>query len=234
MALKDSEGSSGDNISIPRGALLSVRPHNPMPACIPPCAVQAQHDVRASLILFEKSMNIPAVHPSASPKAAAAAAASPPGAAPTVRVAQAQQGKQAQHVAESIESRGSGGAAGGGRREQRQLHMPQPAAAGGAPVDDSWRRAAAAQHVMPAAQEPSAGALPPVAPLAAAMGGLTRLGFGNGRGGGGGGDRESIWQQELSQELFRVKAGTGGGGGVPNRRISLHGSPLKRPGGAHP
>jgi hypothetical protein len=38
-----------------------------------------------------------------------------------------------------------------------------------------------------------------------------------------------VWQQELSQELFRVQAGSAGG----TRRVSMHGSPAKRPGGSH-
>ncbi|KAI3424220.1 hypothetical protein D9Q98_009576 [Chlorella vulgaris] len=201
---------------------------------------KAQHDVRASLALFEKSLNIPAVHQPPSPKSAAAAAAlaggSPPGLGAPPRAAHME---QLPPTAQSIESRGSGGAVAARRSHHRQQQQQQQVAA--AP-DDSRRRltaAAAAQALglagRGAGNGSDGGALPHVSPLAAAMGGLSGLGYaGAGRAvSGGGGDRESIWQQELSQELFRVKAGTGSivsAGATPARRVSQHGSPVKRPG----
>jgi hypothetical protein len=202
--------------------------------------------VRASLALFEKSLNIPALHGPPSPKAqaAAAAAASPRGGIAAVRAmlplqlevvaapAQLQQAaEELEPAAESLEGRGPGTAgASFSRRDRRQSFPLQPPAA--AVADDGRRRSAAVQQLLSGVRETATGALPPAAPLGAAVGGLAGLGYGGS--GGSDRDRESIWQQELSQELYRVKSSTrgavaAGGGGVPNRRVSMHGSPAKRP-----
>ncbi|PRW61141.1 mitogen-activated kinase kinase kinase NPK1 isoform X1 [Chlorella sorokiniana] len=133
---------------------------------------KAQHDVRASLALFEKSLNIPAVHvPPLSPKV--------------------------QHA--------------------------QPLSPG-----SSRGGIAAARCSLPALAVPLPPDAEPADQLVSAESIEGRLGYGSGGpGGAGGADREAVWQQELSQELFRVKASTA----VlerPHRRASMHGSPLKR------
>ena len=184
--------------------------------------------MRASLALFEKSLNIPALHaqPPLSPKAGggipaargvqqlpALALPSPP-AEPV--------GEQAPS-AESIEGRGGGVAAPLSARRRSTA-----AAAAAAPAASAPAQQAAVAHLLAGVRETASGAPPPPAPLASAVSGLAGLG-GYGSGALGGGDREAVWQQELSQELFRVKASTAASGGVPNRRVSLHGSPVKRP-----
>jgi hypothetical protein len=179
-------------------------------------SLQAHHDVRASLALFEKSLNIPAVHRTPSPPKAATPGvpAGPSPQRPALAAEPApQQQQQAQPAAVSIESRGA--AAPAAKHDQ-----PRPWSTAG-PIaiaaEEARYKPVALPQVPPSMRH---------TPLAAAMGGLAGLGYG-----AGGSDRESIWQQELSQELYRVKAGnTGSGGGaVPNQRTSLHGSPLKRP-----
>lgn len=210
------------------------------------CALlQAQHDVRASMALFEKSLNIPALHEPPSPKLAAAGSngcsprtiaavrTMPPQPAATVQVAPVV-GAQLHPAAESIESLGASTQPGPPLRATPAA----AAAAAAAAVDDSQRRAATVQHLLSGVRPTATGAPPPPSPLQAAVGGLAELGYAGAAGGqagaaskAGGSDREAIWQQELSQELYRVKASSaacgGGGGGVPNRRMSMHGSPLK-------
>lgn len=200
-----------------------------------PRPLQANHDVRASMALFEKSLNIPALHAPASPKSAAVAAAaastSPrtiaavhavpaPHVAPAPLVAQSLQSV----AAESIEAQLPGG---GAVRDRRQQSYAPPPAAPALGADDSRRRSAAVQHLLSGVRQTATGSLPPPSPLAAAVGGLAELssyGRGGPAGGAAGNHRESVWQQELSQELFRLH---GAGGGAPNRRTSMHGSPLK-------
>ncbi|KAL4424202.1 hypothetical protein ABPG75_001503 [Micractinium tetrahymenae] len=210
---------------------------------------KAQHDVRASMALFEKSLNIPELSAPPSPKSAAAAAAAgscsprttPRTIAAVHTIPQAPVAAPAQSLpaiapqphpaAESIESLGA--------PQQHGFPLqPAPAAAAAAAAgDDSRRRAAAVQHLLSGARPTATGVPPPPSPLQAAVGGLAELGYGGAAGGmasapgrAAGGDREAIWQQELSQELHRVKtssAAAASGGGVPNRRMSMHGSPLK-------
>lgn len=199
--------------------------------------LQAHHDVRASMALFEKSLNIPALHAPPSPKTAAAAAAAESCSPRTIAAVRAVPAPPAVVLppqpsapvltgpaAESIESLGTQ------RRDLRQpLQALQAApAVAAAPADDSrLPTAAAVQHLLSGVRPTATGTLPPPSPLQAAVGGLAELGYGGGGLGSTaavaarGVDRESIWQQELSQELYRVKASTG----VPNRRVSMHGSP---------
>ena len=214
-------------------------PHFPPSPLLLSPSKQAQHDVRASLALFEKSLNIPAVHGSPHSPKAAGSGGIPAGRnalpalalplPPTTEPA----GEQEAPSAESVEGRApvavsSGAPLSARRRAAPPLQALQPAAV----VDDGRRHSAAVAHLLAGVRETATGALPPPAPLASAVGGLAGLGaFGS-----SGGDRESVWQQELSQELFRVKASTAaaaGSGGLPNRRVSMHGSPIKRPGSLH-
>lgn len=219
----------------------------PLVPSLPCCALlQAQHDVRASMALFEKSLNIPALHEPPSPKSAAAAAGSgsctphtiaavhamPPAlSAAAVQLAPVPRAPQPHPAAASIESFGATPAPGVPLRA-----TPAAAAAAAAAADGSQRRAAAVHHLLSGARPTATGAPPPPSPLQAAVGGLAELGYAGTAGcmavaasKTGGGDREAIWQQELSQELYRVKASStaSGGSGVPNRRVSMHGSPLK-------
>ena len=221
--------------------------------------MQAQHDVRASLALFEKSLNIPALHaPPLSPKAPhgaplspkagrggiAAARAAPPALA--VPLPPASEPVEQVASAESVEGRGCAASPSRGplssRHDRRQPSVaplapapsapavlaPDGAAAAAAACDDGQRRLASVQHVLAGVRQTASGMLPPPAPLATAMGGLAGLGYGGGgRGVAGGADREVVWQQELQQELFRVKASSAALD-RPTRRMSLHGSPLKR------
>lgn len=202
---------------------------------------QAHHDVRASLALFEKSLNIPAVHGSLrSPKMAAGGGGSIPAARavppPVLALPPAPAEPQSELApsAESIEGRGAPSASSSGPLSARLDHRAAPplqvlqlAAAVPQATDDNWRRSAAVAHLLSGVRETATGALPPPAPLASAVSGLAALGapFGSGSVGGGG-DRESIWAAELCQELHRVKASTAT---VLNRRVSMHGSPMKRP-----
>lgn len=215
--------------------------------------------MRASLALFEKSLNIPALHaPPLSPKAPHAPLLSPGTSRGGIAAARdalpalavplppdAEPGDQLLS-AESIEGRGGMPSPSRGplssRHGRRQpfaaslaaapsvsaalvpAAVAMPVAAG----DDSQRHLASVQHVLAGVRQTASGVLPPPAPLATAVGGLAGLGYGGGGPGAAGGpDREAVWQQELSQELFRVKASTA----VlerPHRRASMHGSPLKR------
>lgn len=218
--------------------------------------LQARHDVRASLALFEKSLNIPAVHaPPPSPKLPHAQPLSPVsscggiaaarGAPPMLALPVLPAAEPADQLtsAESIEGRG--GPSRGPLSSQHAQRQPlaaslvpassahtalPPAATPGvvASVEDSQRQLASVQHVFAGVRQTVSGALPPPAPLATAVGGLAGLGYGtSGPGADSGPDREAVWQQELSQELFRVKASTA----VlerPHRRVSMHGSPIKR------
>lgn len=198
------------------------------------------------MALFEKSLNIPAVHEPPSPKSAAAAAGScgctprtiaavhsmPPPLSAAAQPAPAS-GAPLHPTAESIESLGAPPPPGPPLRATPAA----AAAAAAAATDGSHRRAAAVQHLLSGVRPTATGAPPPPSPLQAAVGGLAELGYAGAAGGmpsaaskAGGSDRESIWQQELSQELYRVKASSAAGNGagaVPNRRMSMHGSPLK-------
>ncbi len=211
--------------------------------------------MRASLALFEKSLNIPALHvPPLSPKVQHSEPLSPAssrggiaaarGTLPALAVPLPPDAEPADQLlsAESIEGRGATASPSRSPLSSRHAHR-QPVAASLAPApsastvlapvaaaagDDSQRRLASVQHVLAGVRQTASGVLPPPAPLATAVAGLAGLGYGSGvPGAAGGADREAVWQQELSQELFRVKASTA----VlerPHRRASMHGSPLKR------
>ena len=198
--------------------------------------LQAQLEVRKSLALFEKSLNVP-VPLLDSPQES-------PGIPALKHMAQQQQQPRHQHSGARLPpaawSGGARAAAAGGWRVPEPLEpvptSAQPAPASPQQKQQQRRRGTADVGGLTAAGLGSA-AVPTEAATAAVVEeeeeeeAVLDGAAGGANGGGGMRGKESVWEQELSRELthWRLKASTVGVLSGSDRRLSMHGSPQKTP-----